>query len=76
MPPISAEIHIDRRQDMPTDTNTMLGLGFVLLATLCNGTFALPPKFVRNWAWENTWGAFFFLTLLVLPAAVVAMRRS
>ena len=57
---------------MPTDTNTMLGLGFVLLATLCNGTFALPPKFVRNWAWENTWGAFFFLTLLVLPAAVVA----
>jgi L-rhamnose-H+ transport protein len=56
---------------MYSDASTVLGLGFVLLATLCNGTFALPPKFVRNWAWENTWGAFFFLTLIVLPAAVI-----
>jgi len=56
---------------MDTDTSTVLGLGFVLLATVCNGTFALPPKFVRNWAWENTWGAFFILTLLALPAAVI-----
>ncbi len=43
---------------MYTDSNTFLGPGLVLLATVCNGTFALPPKFVRNWAWENTWGAF------------------
>jgi hypothetical protein len=56
---------------MPTEANTLLGLAFVLLATVCNGTFALPPKFVRNWAWENTWGLFFLLTLLVLPGVVV-----
>ena len=56
---------------MYTDSNTFLGPGLVLLATVCNGTFALPPKFVRNWAWENTWGAFFLLTLLVVPTAVV-----
>lgn len=53
------------------DTNTLLGLALVFLSTLCNGTFALPPKFVRNWAWEDTWGAFFLLTLIVLPAAVI-----
>jgi L-rhamnose-H+ transport protein len=56
---------------MDSDTSVILGLGFVLLSTVCNGTFALPPKFVRNWAWENTWGTFFFLTLVVLPAVVV-----
>lgn len=58
---------------MHGETSTLLGLGFVLVSALCNGTFALPPKFVRNFSWENTWGAFFFLTLVVLPAVVVAV---
>ncbi len=51
--------------------DTGLGLGLLVVSAICNGTFALPPKFVKNCAWENTWGAFFFMTLILLPAIVV-----
>jgi len=46
----------------------LLGAGFVLLAAICNGTLAVPQKFVRGFAWENTWGAFYLLTMVVVPA--------
>lgn len=50
------------------ETGLLVGFGFILLAAVCNGTFALFHKFVKEFAWENTWGCFFFFTMLVIPA--------
>ena len=38
------------------EANLLLGYGFIVLAFLCTGTFALPSKFAKGYAWENTWG--------------------
>ena len=38
-----------------------------LVAAVFLGTFALPSKYVKNFAWENTWGAFFFIGMLIVP---------
>lgn len=50
------------------ELNLLVGAGFVLLAAACNGTLALPQKFVRGFAWENTWGVFYLFTMVVIPA--------
>ncbi len=50
------------------DIDLLLGAGFVLLAAVCNGTLAVPQKFVKGFAWENTWGAFYLFTMVVIPA--------
>ena len=52
---------------MELNLNLLLGSGFVLLAAVCNGTFAVPQKFVRGFAWENTWGAFYLFTMVMVP---------
>ena len=49
----------------------ILGLGVFVLGGVTSGTIALPQKFVKQFAWENTWGTFWFLTMVVLPAVVV-----
>jgi L-rhamnose-H+ transport protein len=48
------------------------GFGFLLLivAGVMNASFTLPMKFMRRWAWENTWLAWTVVALLVLPVAV------
>jgi L-rhamnose-H+ transport protein len=48
------------------------GMAWILLASAFLGTFALPAKYVRNYAWENTWGAFFLFAMLVVPVAFAA----
>jgi len=35
-----------------------------------NGSFTLPMKFTRKWAWENTWLVFTIFALWVLPPVV------
>ncbi|MCY3020306.1 MAG: hypothetical protein NTW87_14910 [Planctomycetota bacterium] len=45
----------------------LMGLGWIFVASVFLGTFALPSKYIKNFAWENTWGAFFFLAMLVVP---------
>lgn len=50
------------------ESNLFLGASLVLLAAICNGTLAVPQKFVKEFAWENTWGAFYLLTMIVVPA--------
>lgn len=52
------------------ETNLALGFGFIMLGAVCNGTFALPSKYVKNYEWENTWGAFFLFTMIIIPAVV------
>jgi L-rhamnose-H+ transport protein len=44
-----------------------LGLTFVLLAGLCQGSFFAPAKAMRGWAWENYWLIFATTAYLVSP---------
>lgn len=47
--------------------DTMMGIGWTMLGALFLGTFALPSKYVKNYAWENTWGSFFLFAMLIVP---------
>lgn len=53
--------------------NTVSGLCLLVIAGMMNASFSLPMKFVRKWAWENTWLLWSFFALLVLPPAVAWM---
>ena len=46
---------------------SVLGLLLLLLAGAMNGSFTLPMKFTRRWAWENTWLAWTIFALGALP---------
>jgi L-rhamnose-H+ transport protein len=43
------------------------GVGLLLLAGAMNGSFALPMKFTKRWAWENTWFFWTLFALLIFP---------
>ncbi|KPK47394.1 MAG: hypothetical protein AMK72_08495 [Planctomycetes bacterium SM23_25] len=47
--------------------DTIIGIAWAMLGAVFLGTFALPSKYIRNYAWENTWGAFFLFAMLVVP---------
>jgi L-rhamnose-H+ transport protein len=44
-----------------------LGLSLLLLAGAMNGSFALPMKFTKKWAWENTWAIWTVFALFIFP---------
>ncbi len=44
------------------------GFAMVLVAGAMNGSFAVPMKWTREWAWENTWLAWSLIGLLFFPA--------
>jgi len=46
------------------------GLALTCIAGLLAGNCMLPMKFVKRWAWENTWLVFTIVSLLVLPFAL------
>lgn len=46
------------------------GMCLLILAGIMNASFSLPMKFVRVWAWENTWLLWSAFALLLLPAAL------
>lgn len=46
------------------------GLLLIVAAGAINASFALPMKFTRRWAWENTWLAWTMFALIVLPVVV------
>jgi len=48
------------------------GLLLVALGGAMQGSFALPQKFVRGWAWEKTWLAYSIFGMIVFPWAVAA----
>jgi L-rhamnose-H+ transport protein len=50
--------------------NTAGGMCLLILAGIMNASFALPMKFVRDWAWENTWLMWSIFALLLLPCAL------
>jgi L-rhamnose-H+ transport protein len=43
------------------------GLVLILLAGVCQGSFMLPTKGMRGWAWENYWFIFAVTAYLVAP---------
>jgi L-rhamnose-H+ transport protein len=62
-----------------------LGLLMILVAGAMNGSFAVPMKLTRRWAWENTWlmwtiyGLFVFpplLTLSTIPNTMGVYRET
>jgi L-rhamnose-H+ transport protein len=50
--------------------NAALGLVILIFAGAMNGSFTLPMKFTRSWAWENTWLAWTLFALFFLPPVV------
>jgi len=48
-------------------TSAPLGLALLVLAGAMNGSFTLPMKFTRKWAWENTWLAWTIFALGIFP---------
>jgi len=44
-----------------------LPLLLLVLAGAMNGSFTLPMKFTRNWAWENTWLIWSIFALVLFP---------
>ena len=53
--------------------DTVIGIAWTFLAAFFLGTFALPSKYVKNYAWENTWGAFFLIGMLIVPVGFSAL---
>jgi len=53
--------------------NTAAGLSLLIVAAAMNASFALPMKFTRKWAWENTWLAWSIFALVLLPISVTLL---
>ncbi|PYX94391.1 MAG: hypothetical protein DMG71_12655 [Acidobacteria bacterium] len=50
-----------------------LGLFLLFVAGAMNGSFTLPMKFTRNWAWENIWLAWTIFALAVFPVVLTLL---
>src|ERR1035437_8298856 len=44
-----------------------MGIMLLILAGAMNGSFTLPMKFTKKWAWENTWLAWTIFALCIFP---------
>ena len=44
--------HGERTESM---NQSAIGILLLILAGAMNGSFTLPMKFTKKWAWENTW---------------------
>jgi len=53
--------------------NAALGLLLLIVAGVMNASFALPMKYTRKWAWENTWLMWSIYALLLLPPLFAAL---
>jgi L-rhamnose-H+ transport protein len=49
-------------------TSTILGMLTLVIAGVMNASFPLPIKYTGRWAWENTWLAWTFFALILLPS--------
>ena len=50
--------------------STAGGMSLLIVAGVMNAGFSLPMKFVRSWAWENTWLLWSLFALLILPSVL------
>lgn len=56
-------------------SSTSSGIATLIVAGIANGSFTMPMKYTRKWAWENTWLAWTVFALVLLPfvAALVTI---
>jgi len=47
--------------------SAIAGIFLLVLAGMMNGSFTLPMKFTRQWAWENTWLVWTIWALVIFP---------
>ena len=45
------------------------GIIWAVVAGIMLGLYALPEKYAKDFAFENTWGMFFFINLIIVPLA-------
>lgn len=50
--------------------NLASGILLLLIAGAMNGSFTLPMKFTRQWAWENTWLVWTVYALVLFPVCL------
>jgi L-rhamnose-H+ transport protein len=50
--------------------SAVAGIFLLVVAGIMNGSFTLPMKFTRQWAWENTWLAWTIWALVIFPPAM------
>ena len=50
--------------------NVGAGIAIASVAGVMNGLFPLPMKANKEWAWENNWLPFSFLSLVLFPALI------
>jgi L-rhamnose-H+ transport protein len=48
------------------------GLGLVVVAGAMGGSFTVPLKYVRGWAWEKTWLFYSIVGMVLVPWLIVA----
>lgn len=48
----------------------LTGILYALVSAVLLGIYALPSKYTKGFAWENTWGGFFFFGMFVIPIIV------
>ena len=49
------------------------GFGLIFLAAVAGGTFAVPLRMQRRYAWENTWFLAFLFALIIIPLTAVSI---
>ena len=49
------------------------GIILLIVAGIMNGSFTLPMKFTRHWAWENTWFVWTVWALVIFPPVMTWM---
>ena len=55
--------------------NLWIGIFLVIVASLLNGNFALPLKYTRRWAWENSWAVYSVLAFCLIPLGLTCMTN-
>ena len=50
-----------------------IGIIWAFTAAIFLGVFALPTKYVKNYEWENTWGAFYLIGMFIIPVLVAVL---
>jgi L-rhamnose-H+ transport protein len=51
----------------------ILGILLAVFAGIILGFYALPEKFTKDYAFENTWGMFFFTAMVIFPLLALAI---
>src|SRR5579859_149186 len=53
--------------------SAIAGIFLLVLAGIMNGSFTLPMKFTRQWAWENTWLVWTTWALVIFPPVMTVL---